>query len=133
MRDVIGKGGEMIQSIERDYKVEVNLADDGQCSITARDQASGQAALAAIARIIRDDEVGDILSGKVVKILEGVGAIVEWAKGKSGMMHISKLGVTERVEDIAKYLTVGQEVTVRVITIDNEKGRIGLERVLTTI
>jgi predicted RNA-binding protein with RPS1 domain len=47
------------------------------------------------------------------------------------MMHISKLGVTERVEDIAKYLTVGQEVTVRVITIDKEKGRIGLERVLT--
>jgi polyribonucleotide nucleotidyltransferase len=133
MRDVIGKGGEMIQSIERDYKVEVNLADDGQCSITARDQASGQAALAAIARIVKDDEVGDILSGKVVKILEGVGAIVEWAKGKSGMIHISKLGVTERVEDIAKYLTVGQEVTVRVITIDKEKGRIGLERVITTI
>ena len=130
MREVIGKGGEMIQSLERDYRVEINLADDGQCSITARDQVSGQAALAAIASIVKDNEVGDLLSGKVVKILDGVGAIVEWAKGKSGMMHISKLGVSERVEDIAKYLAVGQEVEVRVITIDKEKGRIGLERVL---
>jgi polyribonucleotide nucleotidyltransferase len=133
MREVIGKGGEMIQSIERDYKVEVNLADDGQCSITARNQATGQAALAAIARIIKDDEVGDMLSGKIVKILDGVGAIVEWAKWKSGMLHISKLGVTERVEDISQYLAVGQEVNVKIITIDKEKGRIGLERVITTI
>jgi predicted RNA-binding protein with RPS1 domain len=40
---------------------------------------------------LKEDEVGDVLQGKVVKILEGVGAIVEWAKGKSGMLHISKL------------------------------------------
>ena len=130
MREVIGKGGETIQGIEKDYGVDVNLNDDGQCSITAKDQASGQAALAFIKGILKDDEVGDVLHGKVVKILDGVGAIVEWAKGKSGMVHISKLGVPERVEDIGKYLTAGQEVDVKIIAIDKEKGRVGLERIL---
>ncbi len=46
------------------------------------------------------------------------------------MMHISKLGVTERVEDISKYVSVGQEVDVKVINIDKEKGRVGLERII---
>ncbi|MFZ4461189.1 MAG: polyribonucleotide nucleotidyltransferase [Patescibacteria group bacterium] len=131
MREVIGKGGETIQGIEKNFGVAVNLEDDGQCSITAKDQASGQAALAFIKGILKDDEVGDVLHGKIIKILDGVGAIVEWAKGKSGMMHISKLGVPERVEDINKYVQVGQEVDVKIINIDKEKGRIGLERITT--
>ncbi len=131
MREVIGKGGETIQGIEKDFGVQVNLEDDGQCSITAKDQASGQAALAFIKGILKDDEVGDMLHGKIVKILDGVGAIVEWAKGKSGMMHISKLGVTERVEDINKYVQVGQEVDVKIIAVDKEKGRVGLERIIS--
>ena len=130
MREVIGKGGETIQGIEKEFSVEVNLEDDGNCSITAKDQVSGKAAVEFIKRILKDDEVGDILHGKVVKILDGVGAIVEWAKGKSGMMHISKLGVPERVEDISKYVSVGQEVEVKVINIDTEKGRVGLERIV---
>lgn len=47
------------------------------------------------------------------------------------MVHISKLGVKERVEDISKYLSVGQEVDVKIITIDKEKGRVGLERIIS--
>lgn len=130
MREVIGKGGETIQGIEKDFGVEVNLEDNGQCSITAKDQVSGKAALDRIKGILKDDEVGDVLHGKIVKILDGIGAIVEWSKGKSGMMHISKLGVPERVEDISKYVSVGQEVDVKIINIDKEKGRVGLERIV---
>ncbi len=70
MREIIGKGGETIQGIEKDFGVEVNLEDNGQCSITAKDQVSGQAALAFIKGILKDDEVGDVLNGKIVKIIE---------------------------------------------------------------
>ncbi len=131
MREVIGKGGETIQGIEKNFGVQVHLEDDGQCSITAKDQVSGKAALEYIKGILKDDEVGDVLHGKIVKILDGVGAIVEWGKGKSGMIHISKLGVAERVEDISKYVSVGQEVDIKIINIDKEKGRVGLERMLS--
>ncbi len=130
MREVIGKGGETIQGIEKEFDVEVNLEDNGQCSVTAKDQTSGKAALERIKSILKEDEVGDVLHGKIVKILDGVGAIVEWSKGKSGMMHISKLGVKERVEDISKYVSVGEEVDVKIINVDKEKGRVGLERIV---
>lgn len=129
MREVIGKGGETIQGIEKEFGVEVNLADDGQCSITAKNQASGEGAIAFIKGILKDDEVGDILEGKIVKILEGVGAITEWAKGKSGMIHISKLA-KERVNNIEDFVKVGDSVKVKIIAIDKEKGRVGLERIL---
>lgn len=129
MREVIGKGGETIQGIEKDFGVEVNLDDNGQCSITAKNQVSGQAALDRIKGILKDDEVGDILEGKVVKILEGVGAITEWAKGKSGMIHISKIA-KERVVNIEDFLKVGDIVQVKIIAVDKEKGRVGLERII---
>lgn len=105
MREVIGKGGETIQGIEKEYGVEVNLEDDGNCTITAKTQEAGQAALAFIKGILKDIEVGDVYEGKIVKILDTVGAIVEIAKGKEGMIHISKFGVKERVanvNDVAK-------------------------------
>ncbi len=79
--------------------------------------------------ILKDDEVGDVLEGKIVKILEGVGAITEWAKGKSGMIHISKIA-KERVNNIEDYVKVGDSVTVKIIAVDKEKGRVGLERII---
>lgn len=129
MREVIGKGGETIQGIEKNFGVEVNLEDNGFCSITARDQASGLSALDFIKAILKDDEVGDVVEGKIVKILDGVGAILEYGKGKSGMIHISKLGVKERVEKIETVVKVGDMAKAKILTIDKEKGRVGLERI----
>ena len=80
MREVIGKGGETIQGIEKEFSVEVNLEDDGQCTITAKTQEAGQGALAFIRNILKDIEVGDIYDGKIVKILDTVGAIIEISK-----------------------------------------------------
>ncbi len=108
----------------------MNLEDSGLCSVTAKDQASGTEAINFIRSIIKEDEIGDVLDGKVVKILDGVGAIVEYAKGKSGMIHISKLAVKERVEKIETVVNVGDTVRVKIINIDKEKGRIGLERMV---
>jgi polyribonucleotide nucleotidyltransferase len=130
MREVIGKGGETIQGIEKEYGVEVNLEDDGQCTITAKTQEAGQAALAFIKGILKDIEVGDVYEGKIVKILDTVGAIVEIAKGKEGMIHISKFGVKERIANVNDVAKVGEIVKVKVYAVDKEKGRIWLEKIV---
>ncbi len=132
MREVIGKGGETIQGIEKEYGVEVNLEDDGQCTITAKTQEAGQAALAFIRWILKDIEVGDIYEGKIVKILDTVGAIVEIARGKEGMIHISKFGVKERIDNVNTVAKMGEIVKVKVYSVDKEKWRIGLEKVVAT-
>ena len=82
MRDVIGRGGEMIQGIEKNFGVEVNLEDNGFCTITARDQTSGQKAYEFILSLIKEVEIGDIFHAPIIKILDTVGAIVELTKGK---------------------------------------------------
>jgi polyribonucleotide nucleotidyltransferase len=78
----------------------VNLEDDGKCTITAKTQEAGKAALDFIRNIIKDIEVGDTYEGKIIKILDTVGAIVEISKGKEGMIHISKFGVKERIDNV---------------------------------
>ncbi len=130
MREVIGKGGETIQKIEKDYGVEVNLEDDGQCTVTAKTQEAGKAALEFIKWILKDIEVGDEYEGKIVKILDTVGAIVEISKGKEGMIHISKFGVKERIANVNDVAKEGEIVKVRVYNVDKEKGRIGLEKII---
>lgn len=130
MREVIGKGGETIQGIEKEFGVEVNLEDDGQCTITAKTQEAGKAALDFIKNILKDIEVGDVYEGKIVKVLDTVGAIVEIAKGKEGMIHISKFGVKERVNNVNDVAKVGEIVKVRVYNVDKEKWRIGLEKIV---
>jgi polyribonucleotide nucleotidyltransferase len=133
MREVIGKGGETIQGIEKEFGVEVNLEDNGTCTITAKDQVSGKAALDFIKNILKDIEVGDIYEGKIVKILDTVGAIVEIARGKEGMVHISKFGVKERIDNVNNVAKVGEIIKVKVYSVDREKGRIGLEKIVETV
>jgi polyribonucleotide nucleotidyltransferase len=130
MREVIGKWGETIQKIERDYWVEVNLEDDGQCTVTAKTQEAGKAAIDFIKSILKDVEVGDIYEGRIVKILDTVGAIVEIAKGKEGMIHISKFGVPQRIANVNEVAKEGEIVKVKVYSVDKEKGRIGLEKIV---
>lgn len=130
MREVIGKGGETIQGIEKDFGVEVNLEDDGHCTITAKTQESGQKALAFIRWILKEIEVGDVYEGKIIKILDTVGAIVEIGKGKEGMIHISKFGVSQRIVNVNDIAKIGEKVTVKVYNVDKEKWRIWLEKIL---
>lgn len=65
-----------------------------------------------------------------MKILDTVGAIVEIAKGKEGMIHISKFGIKERIADVNTVAKVGEIVKVKVYSVDKEKGRIGLEKII---
>jgi polyribonucleotide nucleotidyltransferase len=130
IREVIGKGGETVQKIERDYGVDVHITDEGLVTVTGRTQESGQAAMDHIRNMLRGVEVGDVLTGAIIRIIDGTGAIVDLGSGKSGMIHISKLGVAERVADISQYVKPGDIVRVRVAVVDREKNRIGLERII---
>lgn len=126
IRAVIGKGGENVQRMEKDYGVSISIADDGVTTITAKSQSGGQKAIDEIAQMIWEPVVWYKGNGKVVKIIDGTWAIVEF-RGKSGMIHISKLAPTRvvKVEDIVK---VWDEVEFEVIEVNIEKGRIGLKK-----
>lgn len=125
IRDVIGKGGSVIQKITAESGAKVDIAEDGTVSISAINGSDGEKAKKMIETIVKDPEVGDVFYGKVVRLM-GFGAFVQIAPGKDGLVHISKLEKhrVERVEDV---VNVGDMVWVKVIEID-DKGRINLSR-----
>jgi len=127
IREVIGKGGEVIQKIQADFGVVITIADDGLTTITAKNQAGGEGAIAKIKDILWKPEVGYMGAGKVVKIIEGTGAIVEFKGGNSGMIHISKLS-KDRVAKVEDVVKVGDAVDFEIIQVDTERGRIGLKK-----
>ena len=125
IREVIGKGGSMIQKIVAESGAEVNIEDDGTIHIASPDAASCDAAKRMIDDICFVPEVGKLYYGKVVRIIP-IGAFVELAPGKDGMVHIRDLEFkrTEKVEDV---LNIGDMTWVKVTEID-EKGRVNLSR-----
>jgi len=125
---VIGKGGETIQDMQKYFGVEISIEDDGTVVITGPSKEAGEGAKKAIENIVREIEIGQEFDGEVVKILEGVGAIVEIGGGKSGMIHISKLS-DKRIARVEDVVNTGDKVHVKVIQVDNEKGRIGLQKI----
>jgi len=125
IRDVIGPGGKVINSIIAETGVKIEIEDDGHVLIYSSSQESANKALKMIENITRDVEVGEVYTGKVMRIMN-FGAFVEILPGKEGLVHISKLSHerVERVEDVVK---VGDEIEVKVTDID-EQGRINLSR-----
>ena len=125
IREVIGKGGSMIQKIVAESGAEVDVEDDGTIHIASPDAASCEAAKKMIEDICFVPEVGKLYYGKVVRIIP-IGAFVELAPGKDGMVHIRDLEFkrTEKVEDV---LNIGDMTWVKVTEID-EKGRVNLSR-----
>lgn len=126
--DIIGKGGKTINKIIEDTGVKIDLSDDGGVFIASNDDAAIKKARTIIENIVRDVEIGDVYEGIVTKIMENdkgqFGASVNFAPGKDGMIHISKLS-TERVDRVTDVVNVGDVVIVKVIKID-EKHRVDL-------
>lgn len=122
---VIGPGGKTIRSIIDDTKTSIDISDDGTVLIGATNEASAQKARERIERIIRDVELGSTYTGKVTRLVS-FGAFVEILPGKEGLIHISELA-PYRVEKVEDEVRVGDEVTVKVISIDTQ-GRINLSR-----
>lgn len=123
IRDIIGPGGKVINRIIAETGVKMDIDDTGLVLITANDAASGQQALKSVENIVKEIEVGEIYTGKIVKIMP-FGAFVELLPGKDGLVHISQMTV-ERLEKVEDKFKVGDEVKVIVKEID-KMGRINL-------
>ena len=126
IREVIGTGGKVIQKICADTGAKIDIEDDGSVFIAAVDKENGYKALNIINAIVNDPEPGDLFIGKVTRILSNVGAFVEIAPGKEGMVHISKLD-KKRVAKVEDVVSVGDEIKVMSLGID-EKGRLNFSR-----
>ncbi len=125
IREVIGSGGKVIQKICADTGAKIDIEDDGSVFISCVDKDAAEKALSIVNAIAKDPEVGTEFVGKVTRIMS-FGAFVEYAPGKEGLVHISKLD-KKRVEKVEDVVSVGDEIRVKVIEID-DKGRINLSR-----
>lgn len=121
---VIGPGGKNIKWIIEQTGAEVNIDDDGVVNIYSTDEAASKKAAEYVDISANGVKAGEVYEGEVVKVLEGVGAIVELPAGASGLVHISQLS-TERVENVEDVCNVGDKVKVRVQGTDF-KGRTSL-------
>ncbi|MFC2020192.1 polyribonucleotide nucleotidyltransferase [Chloroflexota bacterium] len=122
---VIGPGGKTIRSITEETKTTVDIDNDGMVLIGSTDEASARRAIAIIEGLTKEAEVGTVYTGKVSRILN-FGAMVEILPGKEGLVHISELA-DYRVGSVEDVVKVGDEITVKVIEVDN-LGRVNLSR-----
>ena len=123
IREVIGKGGSVIQKITAESGATVDIEDDGTIHIASPNAEACDAAKKMIETIVFVPQVGELYYGKVVRILQ-FGAFVELAPGKDGMVHISKLA-DRRVEKVEDVVNIGDMIWVKVTDID-DKGRVNL-------
>lgn len=121
---VIGPGGKTIKEIIEKSTADINIEDDGSVFISAKDETSINIAKKAIEDLTREFEVGNIVKGKIVKILD-FGAFVELSSNKDGLLHISEID-HKRVNNVADYYKVGDAVEVKVIEKDRISGKLGL-------
>lgn len=122
--DVVGKQGKVINKIIEETKVKIDIDEDGKVSVFGPDREMIFKAIEIIKSIVTEVEEGMIFKGRVVRIAD-FGAFVELAPNKDGMLHISKIS-DRRIDRVEDVLSIGDEVTVKVVAVDNAKGRISL-------
>ena len=125
IREVIGKGGEVIQKITAETNTKIDIEEDGSIFILAVNKEDAYVAKGIIDAIVFEPVEGCCYTGTVTRIIP-IGAFVEIAPGKEGLVHISKLD-TKRVENVEDVVSVGDKITVKFLGMD-EKGRINLSR-----
>ncbi len=123
IRDIIGPGGKMIREICETTGAKIDIEDDGTVNISAVDSKSIDAALSTIKGIACDPEVGEIYTGKVVKIMD-FGAFVNFMGNRDGLVHISELS-PERVAKVSDIVKEGDVVRVKVVGFD-DRGKVKL-------
>jgi polyribonucleotide nucleotidyltransferase len=122
---LIGKGGETIRGLAEEFESQIDVNDDGQVLIYSANGELGDALVERVRMMMKEVEVGDEYLGKVVKTTT-FGAFVELAKGTDGLLHISNVSPGKRVDSVEDVLNKGDEINVRVVEVDRERGRIGL-------
>jgi polyribonucleotide nucleotidyltransferase len=122
---LIGKGGETIRSLQEEFESQIDVNDEGQVLVYASNRELGDALIDRIRSMTKEVEIGDEFTGKVVKTTT-FGAFVELAKGTDGLLHISNVAPGRRIATVEEVLNKGDELSVRVVEVDRERGRIGL-------
>lgn len=125
IREVIGKGGEMIQKITAETGVEIDIEESGLILIYSEDEAKAKAAKEWIQSITDDAEVGKTYEGKVIRVMD-FGAFVEILPGKEGLVHISQFS-DQHVQNIHDVVSEGDVFRVKLTEID-DKGRLNLSK-----
>jgi polyribonucleotide nucleotidyltransferase len=124
IREIIGKGGEMIQKITAESGTEIDIKDDGTVMIASPDKANIDKAKQMINDIVAEPEVGAIYVDKPVVSVMDFGAFVQIMPGKDGLVHVSEIS-NERVEKVSDVIKEGDKVTVKLVAID-DRGRLQL-------
>ena len=122
---LIGKGGETIRGLCEEFDAQIDVNDEGQVLIYAQNGELGDALADRIRSMTKEVEIGDAFKGRVVKTTT-FGAFVELAKGTDGLLHISNISPGRRVDTVEEVINKGDEIDVRVVEVDRERGRIGL-------
>ncbi len=124
IRDVIGSGGKVIREICDTTGAKIDIEDDGSVKIAAVEQSALDAAYNWVKSIVAEPEIGEIYTGKVVKILE-FGCFVNFLGPRDGLVHISQLVADRRPEKVDEVVKEGQSVKVKVIGFD-DRGKVKL-------
>ncbi|CAA9532775.1 MAG: Polyribonucleotide nucleotidyltransferase [uncultured Solirubrobacteraceae bacterium] len=123
---LIGKGGETIRGLAEEFESQIDVNDDGQVLVYSANGTLGEALADRIRSMTKEVEVGDeYTTAKVVKTTT-FGAFVELSKGTDGLLHISNVSPGQRVDTVEDVLNKGDEIHVKVVEVDRERGRIGL-------
>jgi polyribonucleotide nucleotidyltransferase len=126
IRLVIGPGGKTIKGIVDQTGVAIDVEDDGTVNIASADSVAVQRAIDIIRGLTAEAEIGAVYKGTVKRVVD-FGAFVEIFPGTEGLVHVSELDHV-RVENVADVLKEGQEVEVKVLSIEDGTGKIRLSR-----
>ncbi|HEX8208035.1 MAG TPA: polyribonucleotide nucleotidyltransferase [Solirubrobacteraceae bacterium] len=123
---LIGKGGETIRGLQEEFESQIDVNDEGQVLVYSSNGELGDALAERITTMMKEVEVGDEFpNAKIVKTTT-FGAFVELSKGTDGLLHISNIAPGQRPDTVEEVFNKGDEVHVRVVEVDRERGRIGL-------
>ncbi len=131
IRDLIGPGGKKIKSITEQTGVKIDVLEDGTVHIFSTSGASGDAALAMVREVTASAEIGKTYLGKVVRLAE-FGAFVELFPGTDGLLHISEIS-EHRIRDVRDELKLGDQVLVKVLSIEGNKVRLSRKALLKEV
>jgi len=123
IREVIGTGGKVIREICEVTGAKIDIEDDGTVKVAAVDQKATKAAIMWIKGIVAEPEIGEVYSGRVVKVVD-FGAFVNFLGSRDGLVHISEIS-DRRIGKVSDVLNVGDEVRVKVLGVD-ERGKVKL-------
>ena len=128
IKEIIGKGGAVIKSMQEQTGATVDINDDGMVSVFGQNQSSMQECLSIIEGILEEPELNKVYKGTVVKIVE-FGAFVNILPGKDGLLHISEIS-NERTENVNDVLEEGQELEVKLIGFDRGKMKLSMKALI---